>query len=258
MSSNQNQNQKDIQDLFATASIEGLDNNASLIMIDNLDSVALAGCSGVDIEEINTDDVTLVGVVLDASGSMSSHEKEVIMGFNTMLEAFRSSKQADSILLSAWTFNDSADLKFSYTPVTMLKDLTTKDYNTDGGTALYDTLLYVMTGIVAYGQVLRNNGVRTRSIIVVFSDGDDNGSRSRAQQVHTISDSLIAQETYTLAYAGFGGSNLQQIAKAVGFPSVITASATPSEIRRIFKQVSNSVIRASQNNIGGANSFFTF
>lgn len=98
--------------------------------------------------------------------------------------------------------------------------------------------------------------MRTRCVIVVFSDGDDNSSNASAQQVRTVSNGLLAQEIYSLAYVSFGGSDLRQIADAIGFPSIITASTTPSEIRRIFQQVSQSVLRASQMKVGAGNSFF--
>jgi uncharacterized protein YegL len=252
-----NSNLNDIQDLFADAQNEGLEDQASVILVENLDSVALAGCSGADLAEINTDDVTLVAAVIDASASMSGERQAVIDGFNTMLETFNGSKQADSILVSAWSFNNSAQLHFSYAPVPLVKKLTWADYNPDGGTALYDTLLYVMAGMVAYGQTLRNNGLRTRGIIVVFSDGEDNSSRATAQQVSTVSRGLLAQEIYTLAYAGFGVPDPARLAAEVGFPSVIPAGSGPSEIRRIFRQVSASVIRVSQATVGAGNGFFT-
>ena len=249
---------KDIQDLFSNANQEGLNPGATMILVDNLDAVALAGCSGADIDDINTDDVTLVATVIDASGSMAGAKRAVIEGYNAMLDSFRGSKQADSILVSSWSFSDTPQLHFSYTPVPMLPNMTAADYRPSGSTALYDTLLYVMAGLVAYGQTLRNNGVRTRCIVVVLSDGGDNVSRSTAGQVRTVSESLLDQEIYTLAYAGFGGADLQQIAKEVGFPSIITAGSSPAEIRRIFNQVSASVIRASQSAVGAGNSFFVF
>lgn len=253
-----NNSHKDIHDLFDNAQAEGFDAGASMILVDNLDAVALAGCSGADLDQINTDDVTLVAVVLDASSSMEGVRRDVIAGFNVMLDTFQGSRQADSILLSAWSFDNTARLHFSYTPVPLVNNLTEVEYRPSGSTALYDTLLHVMTGLVAYGQSLRNNGVRTRCIIVVFSDGADNESRATASQVRTVSESLLAQEIYTLAYAGFGSTNLRQVAGEIGFPSIITGSNTPSEIRRIFKQVSASVIRASQTTVGVGNSFFTF
>lgn len=247
---------QDIHDLFGDAQAEGFDSSASMILVDNLDAVALAGANGASLDEINTDDVTLAAFVLDASGSMSGVRRDVIDGFNLMLETFNGSKGADSILVSAWSFNDAPVLHYSYTPAPLVAPMTLKEYTPDGSTALYDTLLHVMTGMVAYGQTLRNNGVRTRCVIVAMSDGDDNVSRANAHQVKTVSESLLAQEIYTLAYAGFGSNNLQQIANAVGFPSIITAGSSPSEIRRIFKQVSTSLIRQSQSSIGAGNGFF--
>lgn len=253
---NNNPNLNDIQDLFADAQGEGLENQATTILVENLDSLALAGCNGADLDDINTDDVTLVAAVMDASGSMGGVRQAVIDGFNTMLASFNGSKQADSILVSAWSFSNNAQLHFSYTPAPLVKKLTWNDYDPEGGTALYDTLLYVMAGMVAYGQTLRNNGVRTRGIIVVFSDGVDNMSRAKAYQVNTVSNGLLAQELYTLAYAGFGLADPARLAAEVGFPSIIPAGSGPSEIRRIFQQVSASVIRASQATVG-AGSFFS-
>jgi hypothetical protein len=71
--------------------------------------------------------------------------------------------------------------------------------------------------------------------------------------VQTVSKALLDQEIYTLAYVGFGGSDLKKIAKEVGFPSVLTSNASASEIRRIFQQVSASIIRGGA---VGANGFF--
>ena len=64
--------------------------------------------------------------------------------------------------------------------------------------------------------------------------------------VGTAAQGLAAQEAYTLAYAGFGGGDVAGRAKALGFPSVIAAGATDAEIRRVFRQVSAGVLRASR------------
>jgi uncharacterized protein YegL len=250
-------NKDDILDLFSSAvKEEGFDAGASLILVDNLDTIAMAGCAGTDVDQLNSDDVTLVAVVLDQSSSMHGSSPAVLAGYNTMLEALKDSRQADSILISTWKFSDNSELLFSYTPVTQLGKLTAHDYTPTGSTYLYSTVLDVMTGLVAYGQHLRINGVRTRCVVVVFSDGEDNMSRVTAHDVKTVSDALMAQEIYSLAYVGFGGSDLRRIADAIGFPSIITASTDASEIRRIFHQVSQSVIRASQMTVGTGNSFF--
>ena len=236
-------------------SVDNLNPNAALVLVDNLNAVALAGCGGLDVDAINTDDVTLVAVVLDASSSMSGLRQAVVDGYSTMLDAFQGAHTADSILVSAWSFDTDVRLHHSYIAAPTAPRLTTTDYTPDGGTALYSALMHVMTGMVAYGQMLRDSGLRTRGIVIVFSDGDDNSSAITAQQVRTVSAGLLAQEIYTLAYAGFG-SDLRHIADAVGFPDVITTASSASDLRRIFRQVSASVIRTSQNRVGVSNSFF--
>jgi hypothetical protein len=244
-----------VNDLFASAvSNQDLSQQASMVLVDNLDAVALAGCNGIGLDEIDVDDVTLVAVALDQSSSMSGYRQDVIDGFNQMLKALSDSRQSDSILVSAWNFSDRSQLLHSYIPVTKLAGLNSNDYYPNGSTALYDTLLHVMAGMVAYGQMLRDNGVRTRCVMVVFSDGQDCASRAAAGQVKTVSEALLAQEIYTLAYVGFGGGNLKQIADEVGFPAVLTAQASAREIRRVFHQVSASIIRGQS--AAGVNSFF--
>ncbi len=242
---------EDIKGLFDSAKDDGLDEEAVDTLVDNLDNVALQGCTGVDVDLIPTDDVTLVVPVLDASESMLDNEnyKAVIDGFNTMIEAFKGSKKAESILLSTWLFNTTPQLLFGFTPSLSVPELTEAEYHPFGATALYDALLFAMTGLVAYGQKLRDNGVRTKCIITAFSDGENNSSQAEAHEIKKVAQSLLAQEIYILAYAGFVGYlgfSPEEQARIVGFPSVIEANATQSEIRRIFGQVSASIIQTSQ------------
>jgi hypothetical protein len=251
----------EVEDLFKKAvQIDGLSQDAAGILVDNLDATTMLGCQGVAIDEIATDDVTLVSMVIDMSGSMASVEQAVIEGFNTMMKAMRDSKQEESILVEAWVFNYEPRLLFGWTPVNKVPFLTSMEYEPKGGTALYDAQLNALTGIVGYGQELRNNGIRTKCIVVVLSDGADNQSKSSAGKVKAVADELIKQEIYILAFAGFESGeavDFREIAKITGFPSIITVDSTPSEVRRIFGQVSKSAIRISQTSINpDPNSFF--
>jgi hypothetical protein len=116
-------------------------------------------------------------------------------------------------------------------------------------------VLGAMTGLVAYGQRLWDEGVPTRRVLFVLSDGEDNASRSTASTVRSAASALAKQEAYTLAYAGFGSIDVAAQARAIGFAHVIGAAATDGEIRRVFRQVSQSVIRVNQG--ATASGFFT-
>ena len=59
-----------------------------------------------------------------------------------------------------------------------------------------------MTGLVAYGQELWDQGVPTRRVLFLLSDGDDNASKAKARDVKALADSLLTAEQTSLAYAG--------------------------------------------------------
>jgi hypothetical protein len=234
----------------------GLSAQVGDLLVANLDETVLMGCIGASIDDLDAADATLVCVVLDMSSSMGPHKKGVIDAYNAMLTALSGSRAAASILLSTWVFSDAPRLLSGYQPVSWHKPLTQAFYDPDGCTALYDALLGCMTGLVAYGQQLVDNGVPNRRILFVLSDGGDNASKSSSLDVRTAAKALSAQEVYTLAYAGFGSPDLARLAAEVGFPAVVTTGATESDLRKIFRQVSASVIRVSQATGATAGGFF--
>ncbi len=250
---------QNLQSLFQNSQQSGMSRQAVDLLVQNLDGQTGLGCVGAQIDSLNTDDVTLLAVLIDASGSMQSVRDDVIDAFNQMARALADSKARDSILMSAWTFSDQPTLLFGYTPIDRVQDLTKAAYAPNGSTALYDAALDGFTGIVAYGQELRNGGIRTRCIVIVISDGDDNASGHTAASVKTVAQDLLRQEYYTLAFVGMGDpASFSQIASNMGFPSVLTVGNTASEIRRALNMVSGSVIRASQTQVNaGGSSFFT-
>jgi hypothetical protein len=248
----------DLQSLFQDSQQDGLSQQSVDLMIQNLNGQAALGCVGAQVDDLNTDDVTLLVTIIDESSSMGPVRDDVIDAFNQMTRALNDSKASDSILMSCWTFADRPKLVFDYTPITSVKDMTRKTFNPSGATALYDATLDGFTGVVAYGQDLRNNGIRTRCIIVVISDGGDNVSSHTDTAVRTVADDLIRQEFYTLAYVGLGDTQFfNQIASRMGFPNVLTVNSTASDIRRALDMVSGSVIRASQATVNvNSNTFF--
>ncbi len=47
-----------VRDLFSNAvNYDGLDGGTALILVDNLNAVALAGCAGMDVDALNTEDL---------------------------------------------------------------------------------------------------------------------------------------------------------------------------------------------------------
>ena len=225
-----------------------------------LDDIAIAGCGGVDIDEINSEEVTLVTVIIDASSSMYSYASDVLTQYkDQFLDPLRGAKNAESILVSVWIFSadggDKVRLVHGYTPVPDCQDLTSADYSPSGMTPLRDAVMKGVTGLVNYGQTLRDNGTRTKSIVLVLSDGEDNASRVSGAKVKRLSEDVLRAQEFVLSYIYFGDqSEGDKHARAIGFPPHhrLTGSLDPSGIRRVFGTVSASVISTSQSVVSAA------
>ncbi len=249
-----------LQELFSNAQDEGLSAHAAGILVNNLSTATTAGAQGASVDDLAGDEVTLFVEVLDKTGSMAVFTDDVIFGYNEHIEALVESKAADSILMSTWVFDQSSTLLHGYLPLTSVPRLDRSTYRPGGNTALYDAILDAFTSVVAYSQSLRDAGVRTKIVVVVVSDGDDNASYNTATSVATVAQELLNQEYYTLAFIAFG-MNGNSVASRLGFPSENTKdfNADRHDLRLAFGTISKSVIRASQTTIGqqGSQSFFS-
>lgn len=235
----------------------------------NLDDSILAGSQGADIDDITATEVTLVTLVIDDSGSMDSRAQDARAGQNEMLKAFAESKQKDSFLLGQWALNRTSPYH-SYVPVDQATKLDGRNYKPDGSTPLYDRWCQALAANVAYAAQLRATGTPVRSIAAVITDGENNDSRTFDEKdCRRIAKDLIASEQFILAFIGVGNEAFfRQIAKDMGIPDGAVliaglptgkAGATASEMRKVFRLLSQSVIRASQTSVDPAtaqNAFF--
>jgi len=99
--------QKTVNATLSNAVSSGIISSQSQAAITaDLDDIALAGCQGVDIDDIDSEEVTLVAVVIDGSGSMEEHQQDVLTSYREQfLEPLKKAKNAESILVSVWVFS---------------------------------------------------------------------------------------------------------------------------------------------------------
>lgn len=248
----------DLNDILGSAVDEGVISQGTMDIIDLNDSIAI-GSNGTDVNDVLATDVTLVTLVLDNSGSIGfgGLEDAVRSGQNEMLEAFRQSKQKDSIRIAQWFINESKPLH-SYVGLDDAVKLDSTNYNAGGGTPLYDRAFEAIISNVAYAQQLRDTGTPVTNVIVIMTDGLDEGSRKyRAGDcARLIKD--VMREQFAVVFVGVGDKsriNFEEVAKDMGIPAgnILTVDATPSEIRKACQMVSQSTIRASQTTIDPSN-----
>lgn len=253
-----------VKSVFADACAEGVLSTLSKDMLCvSLDDNVLAGCAGVDLDDIEATEVTLVSLLIDDSGSMGGFEKAVADGHKELLDALRGSKQKDSFLVGMWALN-RPDPYHSYVKVDDAVKLDGRNYRPNGGTPLVDRWMEMLAANVAYAQQLRASGTAVRSIAVVITDSEDNMSRRfSVADAKRLAEDLLKSEQFILAMVGMGNeAEFRGMARQMGIPdgSVLVAGKTASEIRKIFRLVSQSVIRASQaqvNPVSAQNAFFT-
>ena len=264
------QSQQVVESIQNAMSSNQISSKAGQLVLEALDDVAVAGCQGVNIDEIDSEEITLVAVAIDASSSMTQHRDSVIDAYNAQfLKPLKSAQDAKKILVSTWVFSDEGRgkekvrLVHGYTAIPDCPQLTRANYNPDGTTPLNDAAWMTLTGILSYGQTLRDSGTRTKCIVIVLTDGDENASKTTAVKVRTLAEDLLQQEIYVLSYVFFGDANQGAAnAKKIGFPKqhMITSDLDDSSIRRRFGTVSASVISTSQTKVSAnslsVNAFF--
>lgn len=248
-----------LDDLFQSAQDDGLTDDTLDLVISNLNGTAVATAVHTPLDQLATNDVTLAMNILDMSGSMASHANDLIRAYNDdYLAAMAGSPAADDILVSTLVFEDKVKTLHGYIPLADTPRLTRKEYDPGGSTALYDAVAAGLTNMVLYAQQLRASGVMVRGVVIVYTDGEDNVSRQRAQDIQRAAADLLRQEVYTLAIVGFGlkkamgfagmpaNGPAQQLAADIGFPIGLDAGLDPAGLRRIFHMASMSTIQVSQ------------
>ena len=250
-----------LDDLFQSAQDDGLTDDTLDLVVSNLNGPTMMTAVGVPLHQLASNEVTLAMNIIDMSGSMAPFADTLIRAYNEdYLAAMSSSTAADDILVSTILFNQDVTLLHGYLPLLDASPLTRQVYDPDNMTALYDAVAAGLTNMVLYAQQLRQSGVMVRCLVIVYSDGADNASKQQAKDVRRASLELLKQEIYTLAYVGFksGGINeqeLRQLSDDIGFPDILVAGLSRSELRRIFHLASMSTIRVSQQGAARAGVF---
>lgn len=121
------------------------------------------------------DDV-LISVVLDASGSMSNVREETRIAANEYIHELQS---GTPVTFSLGVFNEKITWHVTEKAVDIVEDLKSRDYVTYGGTRLYDALGESIARVEAMDVP------PVHPVIVIFTDGQDAGSREYTSKMLT-------------------------------------------------------------------------
>lgn len=103
--------------------------------------------------------------LLDRSGSMNAAREDTIGGFNSFLSDQRA--LFPDALMTLWQFDHEIMKSYTNVPLCEVPDLNTESFQPRGSTHLLDTI----------GEALDTGSpVAEAPIVVIFTDGDENGS----------------------------------------------------------------------------------
>jgi hypothetical protein len=175
---------------------------------------------------------TLIEFVLDETGSMSDCLSAVIEGYNAFLSEQRALGTSCQVTLTKF---DTGGLKTPYTDldVNMVPPLTRNTYLPGHSTNLYDAICTRAADVA-----VRTAGftVKPNVVIVVMTDGHENGSRTYSANSVREMIAKQSQEGVTFVYMG-STADATSIGRSLGFPEGNIKQFSASETRETFTKL---------------------
>ncbi len=217
-------------------------------------SVQGFGFSAVRPEILGATEYTLVTLVLDKTGSVASFSKDLFAIKQRVVEACRKSPRADYVLLRVVEFNSSVDEVHGFVPLPQVDASTYTEPVCSGSTALYDATYSSIGATRKYANTLADQEYLVNALVVVATDGEDNASRFRADDVKKEIAKVVGDEqleslkTILVAVnAGGCGASLQRFASDAGIDEYVdVGDATPGKLAKLAAFVSQSISTTSQ------------
>lgn len=112
--------------------------------------------------------------VIDKSGSMSGLEKDTVGGFNSMLDKQRT--EDGDVAITTVLFDDRIQVLHDRADITKVSNLTNKDYQPGGCTALLDALGKTIKHINKVQKALPEDECPEKTMFIITTDGQENSS----------------------------------------------------------------------------------
>ena len=204
---------------------------------------------GITPDLVDASEVFAFFGVIDDSGSIRfrGNTDVVRTGYNGVLDALTKSKSRDDIIVGATLLNGGV-----LHPVCALTDAKRLDshFDPNGDTPLYDRVIQTCELILRKCKEFQDTGASFKGVIVIVTDGNDEGSRATAANVKAVLEPLLAKEIISVVALGIsdGSTDFRAVFSSMGIPDtlVLTVSDDPSSIRKAFGVISRATQAASQ------------
>jgi uncharacterized protein YegL len=125
------------------------------------------------------ENLTQIVFILDRSGSMGNLVSDTIGGFNAFVAEQK--KLDGEAYLTTVLFDDRYEVLHNGIDIKEVPELTTKEYNARGGTALLDALGRTINDVQGKIDGMNEELRPSKTIVVITTDGEENQSREFKQ-----------------------------------------------------------------------------
>ena len=201
-------------------------------------------------------EATLIGVILDRSGSMGSCLEATIAGFNQFLQTQQRDAAGGRALMSLTQFDDRYESNFVGEPIENVPLLDTRSYVPRGGTALHDAIGRTIHETEAW---VREQSWNDRVLILIITDGQENASREYDLRAVRALIERKERDGWNFAYMG-ANQDSYAVGGAMGVRADFTQNytATSAGVHANFADLADKTRRYRRSDLKGlvADAFF--
>jgi hypothetical protein len=221
--------------------------------------------TNVSIDKLGASEYTIVHMVADETGSVSSFKAALENMLVTSLDACKKSPRAENLLYRTTAFSARGGGIVQIRELHGFKLLNDLDpamfkgaLNPGGGTPLYDATMEAVDALFGYGQQLFKKKFMCNAILFVLTDGEENASGTIADPAEIAksiarirSESIV--ESLRSVLIGVNDTDprlkvcLEDFQKAAGIDEYVSiGDATAGKLAKLAQFVSQSVSSQSQ------------
>jgi len=139
--------------------------------------------SAIRPDELEATEYTLATVVVDETGSVYGYEDQLLEMLKAVVQACKKSPRAENLMFRAVAFNDVTREIHGFKPLDNVDQNRYAPLVPDRLTALYDATYEAVGATSQYGANLVNYDLDINGIIFIITDGYDNQSKLKAENV---------------------------------------------------------------------------
>lgn len=201
-------------------------------------------------EDIQVDETINAVFIVDTSPSIYTYVKDLNHAFNDFTETMQKSHVAEQLMVSIVEFSEKVSVHSGFQPVKQIPTMRFKPVGS--GTALYDAFAQGLDMALKYRENLEASGVLTKTLLFVITDGLDNSSSIRADQVKAKLEDVLKEEknafSFTTILFGVGDAvQFEKAQQAMGIQHIAKVGTSGAEIRKMINFISQSISNTAAN-----------